>query len=333
MKQSTLRKLITLSLTLLLVLFFSVTTSYFFTWKNICTMLREVSVIGLLSVGVSFVIIGGGIDLSTGSVLGLSAMIASRLVTDTNLPVWLILIIVLACGALLGLVNGTLVTYFGLSEFIATFATMFAYRGILYTIAYHDGGHLVTKTITYKAYLSLGGTIGGLYYMSIVWALVILAGYLVLRKTTFGVYVYAVGTSQKSARLSGIHVEGIKMATFVISSVLSSLAGIFLLAWQGSAGLNTGNGMEFQAIAAVVVGGIVLSGGRGDTLGVAIGSIFMIIVVNGIYKYGFPTEVQTIAYGAVIIVMSIFDSLYMRLMEKRQIVNKKTAAADKGGAV
>ena len=72
---------------------------------------------------------------------------------------------------------------------------------------------------------------------------------------------------------------------------------------------------------------------RGDTLGVAIGSIFMIIVVNGIYKYGFPTEVQTIAYGAVIIVMSIFDSLYMRLMEKRQIVNKKTAAADKGGAV
>ena len=126
MKQSTLRKLITLSLTLLLVLFFSVTTSYFFTWKNICTMLREVSVIGLLSVGVSFVIIGGGIDLSTGSVLGLSAMIASRLVTDTNLPVWLILIIVLVCGALLGLINGTLVTNFGLSEFIATFATMFA---------------------------------------------------------------------------------------------------------------------------------------------------------------------------------------------------------------
>lgn len=289
--------------------------------------------IGLLSVGVTFVIIGGGIDLSTGAVLGLGAMVASRLVTGTLLPIWLIVIIVLIIGFLAGLINGILVVHFGLSEFIATFATMFVYRGIVYLLGYRENGHLITKTIKDGAFLSIGGNIGGLYYMSIVWMIIIVLSYLLLKKTRFGTYVYAVGTSKKSAQFSGINVNKIKIATFIISSMCASLAGIFMLAWQGSAGFDTGFGMEFQAIAAVVVGGIVLSGGRGDTMGVAIGSVFMVMIVNGIYKYGFPTEVQTIAYGAVIIVMSIFDSVYMKVTDKKRIVSKKAPASGKGGVL
>lgn len=330
-KQATVRKLVSLALVIAFALIFSMTTNYFFTWRNITTMLREVSVVGLLSVGVTFVIIGGGIDLSTGAVLGLGAMIASKLVTETMLPIWLIIIIVLAAGFVAGLINGLLVVRFELSEFIATFATMFVYRGIVYLLAYRANGHLITKSITDRAYLSIGGNIGGIYYMSFVWVLIIVVSYLVLKKTRFGTYVYAVGTSRKSSLFSGINVGKIKIATFIISSMCAALAGVFMLAWQGSAGLDTGFGMEFQAIAAVVVGGIVLSGGRGDTLGVAIGSIFMIMIVNGLYKYGLPTQVQTIVYGAVIIVMSIFDSVYIKITEKRQISVKKDPTAAKGG--
>lgn len=331
MKQGTLRKLVSVGLLLLFILIFSTTTDSFLTWRNINSILREVSVIGLLSIGVTFVIIGGGIDLSTGTVMGLAAMITSRLVTDTLLPIWLIVVIAVLAGAVLGAVNGLLVVKLGMTEFIATFATMYIYRGFVFMLAYREGGRMITKSVTDKQFLSIGGNVGGIYYMSIFWALAILISYLVLKKTTFGTYTYAIGTNRKSAQLSGIDVDKIKIGTFMISAAYSALAGVFLLAWQGSAGLNTGSGMEFEAIAAVVVGGIVLSGGRGDTLGVAVGSIFMVVVVNGIYKYGLSTEVQTIAYGAVIIIMSVFDSLYIRWMDKRHVVSKKAAQA-KGGA-
>lgn len=295
------------------------------------SILREVSVIGLLSIGVTFVIIGGGIDLSTGTVMGLAAMVTSRLVTDTLLPIWLIVVIAVLTGVILGLVNGLLVVKLGMTEFIATFATMYVYRGLVFMLAYREGGRMITKSVTDKQFLTIGGNIGGIYYMFIFWALAILISYLVLKKTTFGTYTYAIGTNRKSAQLSGINVDKVKVGTFMISAACSALAGVFLLAWQGSAGLNTGSGMEFEAIAAVVVGGIVLSGGRGDTLGVAVGSIFMVVVVNGIYKYGLSTEVQTIAYGIVIILMSMFDSLYIRWMNQRHVVSKKAALA-KGGA-
>lgn len=332
MKQGTLRKLVSVGLLLIFALIFSATTDSFLTARNITSILREVSVIGLLSIGVTFVIIGGGIDLSTGTVMGLAAMITSRLVTDTLLPIWLIVVIVILIGLLLGIINGLLVVKLGMSEFIATFATMYIYRGFVFMLAYREEGRMITKAVTDKQFLSIGGNIGGLYYMSLIWAAAILIAYLVLKKTVFGTYVYAIGTNRQSAQLSGIHVDRIKVGTFMISAACSALAGVFLLAWQGSAGLNTGSGMEFEAIAAVVVGGIVLSGGRGDTLGVAVGSLFMVVVVNGIYKYGLSTEVQTIAYGAVIIIMSIFDSLYIRWMERRHVVSKKLQAGKKEGA-
>lgn len=331
MKQGTLRKLVSVGLLFGFVLVFSTTTDSFLTWRNINSILREVSVIGLLSIGVTFVIIGGGIDLSTGTVMGLAAMITSRLVTDTWLPIWLIVVIAVLTGMILGFVNGLLVVKLGMTEFIATFATMYIYRGLVFMLAYREGGRMITKSVTDKQFLAIGGNVGGIYYMSVFWVLAILVSYLVLKKTTFGTYTYAIGTNRKSAQLSGINVDKIKIGTFVISAACSALAGVFLLAWQGSAGLNTGSGMEFEAIAAVVVGGIVLSGGRGDTLGVAVGSIFMVAVVNGIYKYGLSTEVQTIAYGVVIILMSIFDSLYIKWMNKRHVVSKKTAL-EKGGA-
>lgn len=329
MKQSTVRKMVSIGLVLIFALLFAGTTNYFFTWRNVSSLLREVSVIGLMSIGCTFVIIGGGIDLSTGAVMGLSAMIASRLVTDTMLPIALIVVICLAVGVAAGFINGILVTIFGLSEFIATFATSFVFRGFVYMAAYRESGRIITKQVKDAAFLSLGGNVGGLYYMSIVWFAVVLLTWFLLKQTKIGTYIYAMGSDRKSAEYTGINVDKIKILTLVISGFCSALAGVFLLAWQGSAGLNTGVGMEFQAIAAAVVGGIALIGGRGDTVGTAIGSFFMVMVVNGLYKYGLPTEMQTIFYGIVIIVMAVFDAAYIKAVSRRHIVSKK---ADGGAA-
>lgn len=325
MKQSTIRKLVSLGLLAFFALIFAFTTDYFFTWRNICSLLREVSVIGLMAIGCSFVIIGGGIDLSTGAVMGLSAMVASRFVTDTMIPISVIVLICLAVGLAAGMVNGILVTIFGLSEFIATFATSFVFRGFVYMAAYREEGRILTKQVKDAAFLTLGEDIGGLYYMSVVWIVVVILCWFILRQTRFGTYVYAMGSGRKSAEYTGVNVDKIKIITFLVSGLCSALAGVFLLAWQGSAGLNTGTGMEFQAIAAAVVGGIALTGGRGDAIGSAIGSFFMVMVVNGLYKYGLSTEIQTIFYGVVIIVMAVFDAIYLKTVSRHYTVNKKTA--------
>ena len=328
MKQSLVRKLVSLAFVLGVAIVFSLTTESFLDWRNICILLRDVAIIGLISQGVTFVIISGGIDLSTGAVLGLSGMIATRLVIGTLLPIWLIVLICLCTGVLCGFINGILVNKYHLSEFIATFSMMYVYRGLVYVSAVRDNGKITTVVIRDVYYLALSGDIGGIYYMTIAWALIVVLGYLILKNTKFGVYVYAVGSNPKSANLSGIPVKGIKYCTFMISGALSALAGVFSLAWQHSVALDSGSGMEFKAIAAVVVGGVALTGGRGDTVGTAIGSLFMVMIVNGIQKYGMQTEYQTMAYGIVIILMAIFDTLYYASVARRK--NKKVVLENKG---
>jgi len=318
MDQSVIRKLVSLSMVLIMVLVFSATAKSFLTSRNIFSILREVSVIGLLSIGVTFVIIGGGIDISTGAIMAVSAMICSKLVITTLMPIWLIVGIAIAAGILCGLANGLLVTKLKISELITTFATMFIYRGIVYMLAFRDNdGRLITKAITDKSFLVIGSKWGDFYPMTLVWIAAVIIGYILLKKTKLGTYIYAIGTDRKASLFSGIQVDRIKIATFVISGICSATAGVLLVAWQASVALSSGSGMEFQAVAAAVVGGIALTGGRGDTIGTAIGSIFMVMLINGIYKYGLPTEIQTIAYGVVIVVMSVFDSVYCGALNKR----------------
>ncbi len=330
LKQSTTRRLVSVGLVLIFALFFGFTTDYFFTWNNITSLLREVSVIGMLSLGCSFVLIGGGVDLSTGSILGMAAMLASRLVTDTLLPIPLIVLLCILAGVIAGLINGLLVARVGLSEFIATFATSFVFRAVVYLLAYRVNGRIATMTVTDAAFRSLGGDIGGLYYMSIVWIAMVALTMFVLKKTKLGTYIYAMGSNRRSAEFTGINVDKVKVVSFMISGALCALAGVFLVAWQGSAALGTGNGYNFQGMAAAAVGGVALSGGHGDTLGTAIGSCFLIMVTNGLYKYGLPTQMQTIFYGVVIIIMAIFDSIYNNSVSRRNIISKKQTV-EKGG--
>lgn len=323
MKQSTVRKLVSLGLVVVLIIGFSLTTTSFLSFNNFFNLFREVSVIGLISVGVTFVIIGGGIDISTGAIMGLSAMVAARLVDGTLWPIWLIVLIALLVGVACGTVNGLLVTKLNLSEFIATFGTLFIFRSLVYVLSFREDGFLITKMITDPYFLKIGGTFNGFYYMTLVWLLVVLMGYVLIKKTVLGTYICAIGSDKKAARMSGINVDRIKILTFVLSGLCSALAGVLLLAWQGSVALSSGQGMEFQAIAAVVIGGVALTGGKGDTIGTALGSVFMVMVVNGLYKYNLPTEFQTIAYGAIIIIMSMFDVIYTKRLRDRNTKKKE----------
>ena len=185
--QSVIRKLVSLSMVLIMAMVFSVTAKSFFTLRNIFSIFREVSVIGLLSIGVTFVIIGGGIDISTGAIMAVSAMICSNLVITTLMPIWLIVSIAISAGVLCGLLNGLLVTKLKLSELITTFATMFIYRGIVYTLSFRDGdGRLITKAIMDKSFLAIASKWGDFYPMTLIWVAAVILGYIILKKNQTG---------------------------------------------------------------------------------------------------------------------------------------------------
>lgn len=323
MRQETIRRLVSLGLLLVLILIFGLTSEWFFTSANIFSLLRECSVVGIISVGVSMVIITAGIDLSTGAIIGFSSMICANLLYYTSLPAWLIMLVTIVIGVFCGYLNGVLVTVFRLPDFIATLSTQFIFRGLALICAIRTNGIITNKVIDNRGILIMGGSINGLYLVTIVFLIIALIGQFILKKTKLGVYTYAVGANRKSAELSGIDAGKIKRAVFTLTGLCCGIAAIFLIAKIGSVTSDTGNGLEFEVIAAVVVGGCAFSGGRGDVFGSVIGALFMAILQNGILKYNLPTATQLIVKGGVIVIMVIFDSVYNRYMEKRILQKSK----------
>ncbi len=317
MRQEKIRRLVSIALLLVLVIVFGTTSEYFFTTTNILTLLRECSVVGIISVGVSFIIITAGIDLSTGAIVGFTAMICANLLYYTNMPAQMIIVIALLIGTLAGYLNGILVTKLRLPDFIATLSTQFLFRGLALICAIRTSGVITNKVIDNRGILVMGGSISGLYLVTIVFIIVAVLGQIILKKTQLGVYTYATGANRKSAELSGIDTDKVKRSVFTITGFCCGIAAIFLMAKLGSVTPDTGTGLEFEVIAAVVVGGCAFSGGRGDIFGSVIGALFMAILSNGILKYNLPTATQLIVKGSVIVIMVVFDSLYNGYMEKK----------------
>ncbi len=332
MRQETIRRLVSLGLLLVLILIFGLSSEYFFTSANIFKLLRECSIVGIISIGVSMVIITAGIDLSTGAIVGFSAMMCANLLYYTNLPVGLIMIITVVIGTLCGYLNGILVTVFRLPDFIATLSTQFIFRGLALICAIRTNGVITNKVIENQNILLLGGSINGLYLVTMAFFVIAFVGQFILKKTKMGIYTYAVGANRKSAELSGIDTNKIKRFVFTLTGLCCGIAALFLMAKIGSVTSDTGNGLEFEVIAAVVVGGCAFSGGRGDVFGSVIGALFMAILSNGILKYNLPTATQLIVKGSVIVIMVIFDSVYNNYMEKKiQQKSKLLEEASVGG--
>lgn len=321
MRQENVRRLISIGLLLILLIVFGFTTDNFFSGANLLNILRECSVIGIIAIGATMVIITGGIDLSTGANLGISAMICARLLYYYQLPSPAIIVLALLIGTLVGFLNGILVAHFRLPDFIATLSTQFIFRALMLITAIKEDGSIVNKVIKDRGILVWGGSINGVYLVTIAFILLAILGQLFLKCTKPGVYIYATGANRKSADLSGINTARVKVAVFAITGFLCGIGALFTMGRVGSVTTDTGTGFEFDAISAAVIGGCALSGGRGDVMGSVIGAIFMAVLQNGIYKYNVPTATQLIVKGVVIVLMVIFDSVYDQ-HQQRQIMEK-----------
>jgi ribose transport system permease protein len=324
------RRLISIGLVVVLALVFTFTTTDFFNQRNIILLLKDSAFVGLIALGVAFVMIGGGIDLSGGGIVCVVSILSVRL-SFLGLHGILILVIGVIIGAACGIVNSFFITKVGLTEFVATLATGFVFAGMGLLFAFRSDGHLsgnlISKSISNYTMLQLGGTTGGIYNITIIWIVLTIIGFLVLTKTTFGLHTFALGSNPKSSAMSGMNTARQKSICFIISGACAGLAGVMVTSNIGAANASLGPGYEFQAIAACVVGGIVLGGGKGDTIGAFLGSIFLIMILNGLYKFGIPTYWQYVLQGGIIIVATLFDVQFSKLTSKHRLTGKRRLAA------
>ncbi len=284
-------------------------SEYFATWRNIRNILRQTSINGLLSIGMTFVILTGGIDLSVGSVLAFGGVVAASLVSKASGgEVYSPLVAIMAAmgaGIMMGAVTGLLVAKWRVAPFVASLGMLSAARGLTYI--YTDGMPIPKIE---KSFLFIGkGSVLGLPMPVFIFALIVLISYIVLKKTRYGRYVYAVGGNEQSARISGINTRLIIFSVYVISGLLSAFGGAILTA-RTTAGLpQAGQSYELDAIAAVVIGGTSLKGGQGSLIGTVIGALIIGVVNNGLDILGVSSYYQQVVKGAIIVIAVLIDSL------------------------
>lgn len=292
---------------LLLVVVVSFLNPDFFTVNNLLNILRQTSVNAIIAVGMTFVILTAGIDLSVGSVLALSGAFAASMIA-LQIPVIVAVPASLLAGALLGALSGIIIAKGKVQAFIATLVTMTLLRGV--TMVYTEGRPIssgFTKTADVFSWFGTGYVLGipvPVWLMVIVFAV---AWYL-LTQTRFGRYVYALGGNESATRLSGINVDRVKMAVYAISGLLSALAGIIVTSRLSSAQPTAGTGYELDAIAAVVLGGTSLMGGKGKIMGTLIGALIIGFLNNALNLLDVSSYYQMIAKAVVILAAVLVDN-------------------------
>ena len=292
-----------------LCIVFSCATTAFVSFRNLLNVLDQVTVLGILAIGMTAVIILGGIDLSVGSILAFSMMILGWLSHDCNLPLVVAIVAALLVGALCGWVNGLLVTRARLPAFIATLSMMTIARGLANIIT--DGRQIVGypewfdsfATFRYFGFLSLTVTLA---------VVLVIASWIFLRYRAAGRGLYAIGGSAEVARLAGLRVRQMTTGVYIASGLLSGLAGIVLASRLDSSQPSAGLGYELDAIAAVVIGGASLSGGVGGIGGTVVGVLIIGVLHNGLNLTGVSPFIQQVVIGVVIALAVSSDTLRRR---------------------
>lgn len=288
---------------LLCVIILSFISDAFLTVNNLMNVLRQVSINGILAVGMTLVILTAGIDLSIGSLMAVSAVIAASIVAGSPNEVLWALIAGIAASSVLGGVTGVMSTKLNVVPFIATLAMMTIARGI--ALIYTNGRPI---TIDSAAFRYLGqGYIGPVPVPVVIFALVTSIVSFILYKTKFGRYIYAVGGNENAANVSGIRVHRVKIWVYIINGALSGLAGILLASRISSGQPNSGQGYELDAIAAVVIGGTSLFGGRGTMLGTIVGVLIIGVISNGLNLLNVSSYWQQIIKGLIIAAAVVLD--------------------------
>ncbi|WP_237049443.1 ABC transporter permease subunit [Lentibacillus amyloliquefaciens] len=287
-----------------MVIFLGFMSDAFFTLDNIFNLLRQISVNALIAFGMTFVILTAGIDLSVGSLLALGSALTAGLLTSGMDPI-LAVLLGLLIGFGLGAINGLIITKGKVAPFIATLATMTIYRGA--TLVYTDGMPITGLSDSFAFEMIGGGYVFGIPFPVILMLAVFLILFFVLKKTVFGRQVYAVGGNEEVSVLSGIKADRVKIWVYSLTGMLSVLAGMILTSRLNSAQPTAGEMFELDAIAAVVIGGTSLMGGRGRITGTLIGALIIGVIDNGLNLMNVSSFYQQIVKGGVILLAVLLD--------------------------
>ncbi|HOQ15886.1 MAG: ABC transporter permease [Epulopiscium sp.] len=293
----------------LLFVIASVFTDNFFSMYNITNLMKQCAITGVLAVAQTFIIITGGIDISGGAITGLSCMVLALLQRDTGMNFWLTLVIAIIVSIAAGFINGIIVHDFKVPPMIATLGMSTIIRGIIKIIS-----NALTVSGLDERILNMGNSsiFGIIPTLAIIWLLVALAIFLVLKYTIFGRNLYVIGSGINVAKLSGIKVRKMFLSVYALAGLLYGIAGIMLAARVQSALPTGGEGYDMSAIAAAVIGGASLAGGRGAIAGTLLGTILMVLINNAGVQFGLNTHVLEITSGVLIVFAVTMDMLKNR---------------------
>ena len=301
------------SILLVICVFATILSPSFLSVTNLFNVFKQITVAGIVGCGMTFVILTGGIDLSVGSILGLSGVLASGVLASTGntaVAVAVSLTVGIACGA----VNGFFVSVCGIPPFISTLGMMTLLRGVI--LVYTKGSPIPIKSDAYKFFGK--GSIAGIPVPVIILIIVFLLAHYILTQTSYGRSVYAVGGNREAARLSGIRVKTSEFLVYTLNGLMCGMAGLILTARLGSAQSTSGTGIEMDAIAAVILGGTSLSGGVGFVLPTVVGAMIMGIIDNILTLMNVNPHATNIVKGAVILIAVLVDKKVKDLSAKAE---------------
>jgi erythritol transport system permease protein len=330
---------------IVIVAVFSFLSPYYFALENFLTMASHVAIYGILAIGMLLVIINGGIDLSVGSTLGLSGVVAGFFLQGVPLKlfgvvlypaVWVVVVLCCLLGAVIGLVNGVLIARFKVPAFVATLGVMYVVRGLAL---------LMTNGLTYNnlgGHADLGNS--GFNWLGfdrlfdipigvLILAAIALLGSVMLTRTPFGRWLYASGGNERAAQLSGVPVKHVQISVYMLSGIFAAIAGLILSSQLTSAGPTAGTTYELTAIAAVVIGGASLMGGTGNIRGTLLGAFVIGFLSDGLVIIGISSYWQTVFTGAVIVFAVLLNAIQYRRRVKRPSPGAGQPTSPSGGSV
>ncbi|WP_212031250.1 ABC transporter permease [Cytobacillus depressus] len=299
-----------IALMIFIIIYFSMISDAFFTYGNFADILRSISIVTVLALGVTFTLVVNGFDLSVGSTMSLSTVVTASLMVWYDMPLWLVLILPILVGVLVGVFNTLLIVVIGIPDLLATLSTMYIVAGLhrTYTEGYSIYNHMpLTSGGTAigefsNAFLWIGqGKMLGLPVPVWIMLLLVLVAYLVLTHTRWGRILYMTGGNAEAATLSGVNVKKVKFASYVVSGIFASIAGVLFTARVGSGQIDAGAPLLMEAVAAVFVGYSVLGAGKPNAIGTFFGAAVIGILLNGLTILNLPYYAFDIVKGSVLV--------------------------------
>lgn len=300
---------------LFVIVFFSIMSQSFMTSRNILNICRQVSMIGICSVGMTMVLLTGGIDISVGSIIALSGVVAAKLIAENMWPIFPAMVVGVVIGVICGIISGVMVAKFDVPALIATLAMQSIARGIAF---------ILTQGIPVYGLPEQIRVLGQGYFLNIpipvyIMVLMVFIGWWLLEQTTFGRHVYAIGGNEEVARLSGINVMMRKLQIYAFSGFFAGLSGIIMLSRVNSGQPNTSEGFEMDVITAAVLGGVSVAGGQGKIVNVIAGVLIMGMLGNGMTLMNLDEYWQWVTRGAVLLFAVAFDNWSRKRQSKVKV--------------